>query len=544
MICQEFNLNQAKGVRIFNEISIGEQILPKGHSLTDEDIIFLKLQGLETIFGALMEDDDISFQTALGIIAAKLCGEGTAYHIGTDGICKIIAAIPGVFINSEDRVAKFNRLSSKVLINTIEPYQQVEENEVIAELEMTVPVIAQTEVDELVFKLSGNVELLRVAALEPYKATLVYSKFYNDKAETKHFTNVVKKLVKEFAPLNLQFTQEYNTLHTVNSLADGLEDALDDNNNLVFIIPGQRSSCAEDVAPRAINSLVDEVASPQIAQVSASDLIIAGHRGQKIISLPYAYDKIDTSLINRYIKQAVYADKLNSFEFAHHQNAMLGGGTLITAEEQANLIASAKKSGKKSAGIGAVVLAAGVGSRSGRNKLMVNVGKEPLFMKAVNAALRSKASPVFVITGYHDEEMQEILENVDVNVLYNPAYRSGVRTSISLGLKSMPSFCEGAVIIPADMPNITAVEIDKLIASFKPGKERQLSLFTHQGVKQNPVIWSRALYDNADIVPENAALRQVFIEHSDYTNTVELKDASKFLDVTFPSDVEQIADKE
>lgn len=33
----------------------------------------------------------------------------------------------------------------------------------------------------------------------------------------------------------------------------------------------------------------------------------------------------------------------------------------------------------------------------------------------------------------------------------------------------------------------------------------------------------------------------VFMEHSDYTNLVEISDDNKFLDVNFPSDVEQIA---
>ena len=194
------------------------------------------------------------------------------------------------------------------------------------------------------------------------------------------------------------------------------------------------------------------------------------------------------------------------------------------------------------ANVGAVVLAAGIGSRSGRNKLMVETKDGlPLFMHAVNAVIRSEASPVFVVTGYHDAEMQEILENIDVNIIYNPAYRSGIKTSIALGLKSIPSFCEGAVIIPADMPNITEKDINLLIASFKRGQEKQLCMFTHHGQKSNPVLWGSALFDKADIVPENAMIRPVFMEHSDYTNLVEISDDNKFLDVNFPSDIEQIA---
>ena len=93
------------------------------------------------------------------------------------------------------------------------------------------------------------------------------------------------------------------------------------------------------------------------------------------------------------------------------------------------------------------------------------------------------------------------------------------------------------------MPNITAQDINKLIAAFKRGEEKQICMFTHHGEKANPIIWSQALYAQADIVPENANLRPVFVEHSDYTKYVEVKDDGKFMDVNFPSDVEKVSKK-
>jgi molybdenum cofactor cytidylyltransferase len=135
----------------------------------------------------------------------------------------------------------------------------------------------------------------------------------------------------------------------------------------------------------------------------------------------------------------------------------------------------------------------------------------------------------------------EYLDKVDVNVVYNPAYRSGVKTSIDLGLKSVPDFCEGAMLIPADMPNLKSSDLNKLISSFKKGAEHQLCVFAHKGVKHNPIVWSKSLYHKADIVPENSHLRAVFVEHSDYTEVVNIKDVNKLLDVNFPSDIEKIS---
>ena len=167
-----------------------------------------------------------------------------------------------------------------------------------------------------------------------------------------------------------------------------------------------------------------------------------------------------------------------------------------------------------------------------------------MFMRAVNAAIASNARPVFVVTGHEHDLLEEELDKLDVNVLYNPSYASGIKTSISMGLKSVPTSCEGAVLLPADMPYVGAAEINKLIAKFNPAVEKQVCVLTNKGVKSNPILWSKALYDKADIVPENAASRVVFAEHSDYTVTVEVKDKSKLRDLNFKNDLEEYAKSE
>ena len=141
MIYQEYDINQAKGIRLFESVRLDGLILEKGHILDDEDIIQLKLSGIKKIFGAEMNENDLDVSTALGILSAKLCGSNTAYAVTPDGICQIIAQADGVFLAADDRIAKFNRLSSEVILNTIPPYSEVKTGEIIAELELTVPVI-------------------------------------------------------------------------------------------------------------------------------------------------------------------------------------------------------------------------------------------------------------------------------------------------------------------------------------------------------------------------------------------------------------------
>ena len=541
----EFDINAADNVRLLSDIQLGGRLYPKGYSLNKEDIIIFKMYHIRRIAGVVAEEGDISAQTAAGIIAAKLCGKGTSFVANDKGECVIAAAEDGIFISNEDRIDKFNRMHPDVILNTITPYHKATNEEIIAKLEIMSPLMTQEDVDSIIFKLSGNTELLQIKPINAQKAALLYSRLQDDKDENRHFTSVVKKLVTEFSSFGIEFNSEYNANYTSDSIADELEDAIKANNDLIFILPPLSSSNRHSMIARAINSVADDNICSHFPQISVSGLIVASKRDKKIIVLPYDYDSANISFINRYIKQAIFSEKLLVDDFKHLHSPYLIEGESLSSEDVANLIiAKGQGSDSKKASIAAIVLAAGIGSRSGRNKLMVEMEDgQPLFMKAVNAAMASQANPVFVITGYHDEDMQEYLDNIDVNVVYNPAYRSGVKTSISLGLKSVPNFCDGCIIIPADMPNLTASDIDKLIASFRPEQEKQICVFANKGIKSNPIIWSRALYDKADIVPENANLRPVLVEHADYTTVVEIKNAQKLLDVNFPSDIEKVAPK-
>ena len=70
-------------------------------------------------------------------------------------------------------------------------------------------------------------------------------------------------------------------------------------------------------------------------------------------------------------------------------------------------------------------------------------------------------------------------------------------------------------------------------------------MLSYKGVKFNPVLWSSSLFSEADLVPENAHVRAVFMEHEDYTRLVKIpaKDKNLLFDVTYPADIETVEKK-
>lgn len=543
MQISEFDISTAEGIVLLNDIRIDDRVLPQGHKLTRDDILFLKVLGIKKITGVRTVPGDITAETALGMIAPQVCGSNIVYALSkSSNSCKLVAGCDGIFICADERLSKFNRISPYLILNTVTPYKNIKKGDVIGSVKLRCPIIEQTFVDDVIFRLSGNEPLLKIEAEKQVSAAIVYTRFYNDASENKHFTNIVKRLIKNFSGLNLNFAAEFSSAHEYTDTAAAISEAAA-KYALVFVVPGLPSSYAGDTVPAALNASADAVACDNIPQDTLPDLMIATKKNAKIIVLPYHYDKVSSPMADKFIKMAITKDKIFQTDFPHYTNIRLDDTTL-TDEERDSIIAPEDntKKAKNDAHIAAVILAAGCSTRARRNKLMVDLGGEPLFMKSVRAAIKSKASPVYVVTGYRAEELEEYMEDLDINILRNNDYASGVKTSIRLGLNSVPSFCDGALLIPADMPCLNSAYLNKMIKSFDKNNHRQLCVSSFEGGKHNPVIWGKDLYRQADLVPENAHLRGVFLEHSDYTKLVEA-DESACVDINFPYDIEVLTNK-
>ena len=537
MKLQEVDINRAQGLRLCEEITINNTLLPKNHILTDDDINALKQLDIKTFFGAKAETGDIDFDTALGVIAAKLSGKGLGFRVDERGFCEIAATADGLFETYNDRLNKFSRFSHYFILNTIKPFQLVKKGDIVARLEILIPIIPQETVDELVFYLSGNESLLCLQELKETNATILYTHLYNDENEADHLSETADKITENYQPLQINFSYESSCLHDFESIEAELDALLKIDNEFIFIIPSVRCATTHDILYQAISRVTDEILCAQIPLLGGSDLIVATKKQKRIIALPYNYAYVDAPVLENFIKIAVTKAKLSPYDFKHTENPIIEN--ISHLKDTSHLIKGNATDLKNKANIAAVVLAAGQSKRLNKNKLLTELGTSPLVLNAVQAAIQSDASPVFVVTGYQADEIETALEDFDINIVYNPNYYTGVKTSINLGIKSVPDFCDGVMLIPADMPGLTAEFLNKMIAKFKKKQDNQLVIAENKGVKCNPIIWSKSLYQKADLVAENADVRPVFMEHADYTTAVK-GSVLELIDVNFQNDLDTV----
>lgn len=165
----------------------------------------------------------------------------------------------------------------------------------------------------------------------------------------------------------------------------------------------------------------------------------------------------------------------------------------------------------------AVVLAAGTSSRmGGRNKLLLEVGGEPLVRRAVRAAVEAGLDPVLVVVGHEAARVRAALAGLGCGTVLNPDYERGMTTSLRAGVAALPPGTPAAVMVLADMPRVTAGMLAGLAAAHAaadPARRPPLVLSDYEGVLAPPTLFDRALFPELLALPDDRCPRSVVKRH-------------------------------
>ena len=143
--------------------------------------------------------------------------------------------------------------------------------------------------------------------------------------------------------------------------------------------------------------------------------------------------------------------------------------------------------------VGIVLLAAGRGTRFGPEpKLLAPLDGKALVRHAADAALTAGARPVVVVLGAHAERVRAALSGLDLAFVENRDHAAGLSTSLRAGLAGLPAETVGAVVLLADMPRVSAAQIDRLAAAFRDAHPAPAAVVpVLAGRRGNPVLLDR-----------------------------------------------------
>jgi len=187
--------------------------------------------------------------------------------------------------------------------------------------------------------------------------------------------------------------------------------------------------------------------------------------------------------------------------------------------------------------VAGVVLAAGSSSRLGRNKLLLDIGGEPVVRRVARGALEAGLSPVVVVLGFEAGRVSEALGAIEVERAVNPDYARGIHRSLEVGIRRVPADCDAAVVLLADMPLVTAAMSAALVARFRAGPEA-IVVSRYGEVQAPPTLYSRALFP-ALLASGEGGGRSVVRDHGDRVAAV-VWPAGRLADLDRAEDVDRV----
>jgi molybdenum cofactor cytidylyltransferase len=85
---------------------------------------------------------------------------------------------------------------------------------------------------------------------------------------------------------------------------------------------------------------------------------------------------------------------------------------------------------------------------------------------------------------------------LDLSFIFNAEYRTGLSGSLKAGITALPEATEGALILLADMPCVSAALIGRLIQAYEvSARVTTAVVLVRAGLRGNPVLIGRELFD-------------------------------------------------
>jgi molybdenum cofactor cytidylyltransferase len=175
--------------------------------------------------------------------------------------------------------------------------------------------------------------------------------------------------------------------------------------------------------------------------------------------------------------------------------------------------------------LSAIVLAAGMSTRMGQNKLLLVFKGKPLIARAVDTLLASEIDEVIVVLGNEADKLREKLHGRKVRLIENPDFREGLGSSVRVGVTAVSRQAEGIMVYLADQPLLEPADVNRILGAFAQAKEAGKSIVVPFFDKQrgNPVLLDTSYRDAILGVVGDVGCKGVIKRYPDQVFVVQME---------------------
>ncbi|HZH26932.1 MAG TPA: molybdopterin-binding/glycosyltransferase family 2 protein [Azospirillaceae bacterium] len=527
------SLDEAEGAILAHSLKLGGLAFKKGRRLSASDVAALRTAGVADVVAAKLEDGDVAEDEAADRIAAAIAGPGLSRGAAFTGRVNLFAAARGLLWVDVDRLDRLNLLNEAVTVATLPAYAPLEARQMAATVKI-IPFAAPSKAVEAVERMVAEGGPL--VALRPFRGRrvgLVQTRLPGMKDSV--LDKTVEATRERLVTVEGTLLPDRRTAHTAAEVAAAVEALRDEGAGLILVAGASAIADRRDVLPAGIEQAggrVEHFGMP----VDPGNLLLVARLGEvPVLGLPGCARSPKLNGFD-WVLQRLMAD----VPVTRADIMRMGVGGLLAEIPSRPLPRAQASPGPAPAHTGAprvaaLVLAAGRSTRmGGPNKLLVEVEGQPMLVHAVDAALRSQAAPVVVVTGHQGDDVASALAGRDVTLVPNPEFAAGLSSSLRAGLARVPAEADAVIVQLGDMPKVGPDLLNRLIAAYNPTEGRAICVPTVEGKRGNPVLWDRRFFLEMAAVEGDVGARHLIGAHADLVCEVPVDGDAPLVDLDTP----------
>jgi len=183
--------------------------------------------------------------------------------------------------------------------------------------------------------------------------------------------------------------------------------------------------------------------------------------------------------------------------------------------------------------VGAVVAAAGLSRRMGREKILLPLGSTTVLERVLASLAAVGVAEIAVVVRPNAAAARGISERAGARVFENPRPEDDLLSSIRLGLDALDPALEAVFVWPADHPLVRTQTLETLLR--EASRDRAV-LPTWNGRRGHPALVGAALRRDIATRPLPGGLRDLWRERAEAVVEAPVEDEGILLDLDTPED--------
>ena len=146
----------------------------------------------------------------------------------------------------------------------------------------------------------------------------------------------------------------------------------------------------------------------------------------------------------------------------------------------------------------------------GSPKMLLSWGDTTVLECIIKKAKTLSPKQIVLVSGAQHSALEKITEKFGIQIAQNPQWERGMGNSLAFGIKTlMDQAIKGVLVLLADMPTITADDLNGLLETFT-SSEAEIVCTQYLNMQGVPAIFKHSLFEQLNQLDGDLGAKQLF----------------------------------